>query len=67
MKKVILITSDTATGEVEIEAVGFKGQSCAQATAAYEKALGNVTATMKKPEYYSNAPVSTNQTIGGGK
>ena len=50
--KQILIEVDT-TGAVKIEAVGFKGSSCEQATAAFEKALGTVASKKKKPEYYN--------------
>jgi hypothetical protein len=42
-----------ATGEVKIEAVGFKGNSCEQATKALEQALGATASKKKKPEYYN--------------
>jgi hypothetical protein len=48
--KTINVTVDE-NGGVEIEAVGFKGHSCEQATAALEKALGMKTKSIKKPEY----------------
>ncbi|MGN6556203.1 MAG: DUF2997 domain-containing protein [Verrucomicrobiota bacterium] len=49
MKQIKVIISED--GSVEIEAVGFKGNSCERATAALEKALGVKTGGKKKPEY----------------
>lgn len=43
----------SATGEVEIEALGFKGNACEKATAELEKALGTPGTRKKKPEYYA--------------
>ncbi|MEA3207893.1 MAG: hypothetical protein QOE70_950 [Chthoniobacter sp.] len=40
------------SGEVQIEAVGFKGNACEKATAALEAALGATKARRKKPEYH---------------
>jgi hypothetical protein len=48
-------------GSTTIEAEGFKGNGCTDATAAYEKALGVVSKRKKKPEYHSVASTS----IGG--
>lgn len=45
----ILVMSD---GSVKVEARGFKGMDCEQATAFIEKALGRVTGKQKKPEFY---------------
>lgn len=39
-------------GDLSIEALGFKGDACAKATAALEKALGTPGNRTKKPEYY---------------
>jgi hypothetical protein len=39
-------------GQIEIEAVGFKGASCQQATDAMIKALGLPTKEIKKPEFF---------------
>lgn len=61
MKQVIITIS--ATGEVEIEAVGFKGNACEKATEALEKAMGTPGKRTKKPEYYAAA--GTQQRIGG--
>lgn len=40
------------TGELQIEALGFKGQSCEAATKALEHALGVTKTKVKKPEYH---------------
>lgn len=42
MEREILIHFDTATGEVKIEAEGFEGLSCLEATQPFEEALGVV-------------------------
>lgn len=42
MERAILIHFDTATGEVKIEAEGFEGLSCLEATQPFEEALGIV-------------------------
>ena len=52
------------TGEVTIEAAGFKGQACEKATAALEAALGVVKGRKKKPDYYAQAVVATQQRVG---
>jgi hypothetical protein len=49
----------TAEGEVTIKPIGFKGESCKQATASLEKALGAVvsdkpTAEMQEKEVNQN-------------
>lgn len=59
--KTIIVNVDSE-GQVEIEAVGYKGQSCSKATAALEKALGLAKTSKKKPEYYQTE--TTTQRIG---
>ena len=49
-------------GQIEIKAVGYKGQSCKKDTEALEKALGLVTSSEKKPEYWQAE--TTTQKIG---
>lgn len=39
-------------GSVSIEAMGFKGKSCENATREIEKMLGRVTNRTRKKEYY---------------
>jgi hypothetical protein len=53
----------TATGETKIEAIGFKGKGCQQATADFEKALGAVESDSKKPEYFQKADTTLKQTV----
>jgi hypothetical protein len=42
MKRSILIHFDKSTGEVRVEAEGFEGLSCLEATQPFEEALGVV-------------------------
>lgn len=58
--KQLLITV-TPTGEVSIEATGFKGKGCEAATRAIEAALGTVQQRKKKPEYHALTTGSTTQ------
>lgn len=39
-------------GEVKIDAVNFRGNSCEKATAALIKAMGQVTSSSKKPDFF---------------
>ena len=39
-------------GSLKIDAVGFQGADCEQATAFLEQALGESRGKQKKPEYY---------------
>ena len=57
MKK-ITIEIDAA-GNVKVEAHGYKGIGCKDATKALEKALGAVTEDKDKPELYENNSVVT--------
>lgn len=52
----------TKSGEVQIEASGFTGTACEQATEKLREALGQTTRDDKKPEYYA----AHTQGIGGG-
>lgn len=47
-----LLITITPSGEIAIEATGFKGKSCETATRAIEAALGTVKQRKKKPEYH---------------
>jgi hypothetical protein len=40
------------SGEIKIDAIGFKGPDCEQATRFLEKALGVVGQKTKKPEFH---------------
>jgi len=48
------------SGELQIDAVGFKGADCEKATEFLEAALGVISQKQKKPEYYQRN-VSNNQ------
>ena len=47
---VVVIAED---GTVSIEARGYSGTTCAEATAFLEEALGQRITERKKPEYYA--------------
>ena len=55
----------TPTGEIKIDAVGFKGADCEQATKFLEVALGSVNARTKKPEYHQARTAKHQQKVGG--
>ena len=40
-------------GEIQIDARGFSGSDCEQATAFLEQALGQIGKRSRKPTYYS--------------
>jgi hypothetical protein len=52
-------------GEVSIDAVGFKGADCEQATKFLEEALGTVAVKTKKPEYHQRHTIQSQQKVGG--
>ena len=54
------------TGEIQIDAVGFKGPDCEKATAFLEEALGVVGKKVKKPEYHQRSTRMNQQRVGGG-
>lgn len=54
-----------AGGEIQIDAVGFKGADCEKATQFLEKALGVVGKKIKKPEYHQRSTSRNQQRIGG--
>jgi hypothetical protein len=53
------------TGEIQIDAVGFKGPDCEQATRFLEEALGVVRQKVKKPEYHRFSTTRNQQSLGG--
>ncbi len=55
----------TPTGEIKIDAVGFKGADCEQATKFLEVALGVVNGKTKKPEYHQTRTAKPQQKVGG--
>jgi len=56
--KTITIEID-AEGNVKVEAHGYKGTGCKDATKAIEAALGTVTEDKDKAELYQNESVVT--------
>jgi len=53
------------SGEIQIDAVGFKGPDCEQATRFLEEALGVVGKKIKKPEYHQRSTRVSQQKVGG--
>ena len=53
------------TGEITIDAIGFKGPDCEQATRFLEEALGSIHVRQRKPEYQRRHVTQTKQRLGG--
>ena len=55
------------TGEITVEAEGFKGNGCEAATKAIEEALGKPRERTRKPDFWRQTNSHQNQQqIGGG-
>ena len=54
----------TPTGEVKIDAVGFKGADCEKATAFLEAALGIEQIRVRKPEFHQQARKAVQHQLG---
>lgn len=52
------------TGEIQIDAIGFKGPDCEQATRFLEEALGAVQVRQRKPEYQQHTVTQRRQQVG---
>ena len=52
-------------GDIQIDAVGFKGADCEQATRFLEEALGVISNRVKKPEYHATGRTRNKQHLGG--
>jgi hypothetical protein len=63
MRKQTIEVVISPTGEISIEAIGYKGSSCQQATEFLEKALGVCSTRQRKPEYLQNTRVASTQKI----
>ncbi len=63
MNKTIEIMIGT-TGEITIDAVGFKGPDCEKVTKFLEEALGVVGKKVKKPEYHQRTTGRNVQHLG---
>ena len=51
-------------GQVQIDAVGFKGADCELATRYLEEALGTVGTKQKKPEFHQRHTHQQQQKLG---
>ena len=63
MKKTIEIIV-SSNGEIQIDAVGFKGADCEKATRYLEEALGVINRRERKPEYHQRQKSKQQQRIG---
>ena len=64
MKRTLEILISPA-GEIQIDAIGFKGPDCEQATRFLEEALGAVQVRQRKPEFQRRHVTQTKQRLGG--
>jgi hypothetical protein len=60
-----IIVEVAPTGEITIDAAGFSGGSCDEATKFLEEALGTVAVKAKKPEYHQRCSSQNQQKVGG--
>jgi len=58
MNRMITVIVNLA-GEVQIDAIGFKGADCEKATAFLEQALGIIQTRKRKADYYQAAVKKT--------
>jgi hypothetical protein len=63
MKKTIEVIV-SPNGQIQIDAVGFKGADCERATQFLEEALGVVRNRAKKPEYHQSRQTKLKQKAG---
>ena len=52
------------TGEITIDAVGFKGADCEKATKFLEEALGVIGGRTRKADYYTRVTAQNKQKLG---
>ena len=52
------------TGEITIDAVGFKGADCETATKFLEEALGVIGGRTRKADYYTHVTSQNKQRLG---
>lgn len=57
-RKSILVGVNDVTGEVSVEAIGFKNNACLAATKPYEEAIGTPMKRTLKPEARRKAVVN---------
>ena len=63
MKRTIEIII-SSSGEVQIDAVGFQGTDCEQATQFLEQAVGLTAEKQRKPEFHQTNHTKANQKVG---
>ena len=63
MNRTIEIVIGTA-GEIRIDAVGFEGPDCEQATQFLETALGKAEQKVRKPEFHRRNTTKNQQKVG---
>lgn len=61
-----ILVKISPTGEITVEAVGFQGKGCIDATKAIEEALGSRTSRGLKPEFQRQEATQQRQIIGNG-
>ena len=62
-----ILVKISPTGEIIVEADGFQGKGCVDATKAIEEALGTRTSRGLKPEFQRQPQsASDRQILGGG-
>ena len=54
-------------GQIRVEARGFDGASCLEATKELEQALGQTASRRRKPEFYRSRAAARKQRLGGGE
>jgi hypothetical protein len=58
----------TPSGDITVEAHGFRGKGCEAATKAIEDALGKPGTRTRKPDYWRQSNAAKNQQrLGGGE
>ena len=62
MRTIEIIVS--MAGEIQIDAIGFKGADCEKATEFLEVALGVVNQKQKKPEFHQQTNKTNQQKVG---
>ena len=63
-EKIVKITI-TQAGQASIEADGFKGESCKDATKVFEKIYSNTVDYQEKPELYQGGSCSSDVKLNG--
>jgi len=62
MKTIDILINDQ--GQLTINATGYQGADCEQATAFLEQALGSLTQKQRKPEWYRTVQRQSKQRVG---